>query len=117
MSDRPLRASAAAGLCVFIALIGVRSARAQGGPDGGASPAAGQDAGPLVTPGETAPLNATTGSGPGLFEQSQAASAGPEPASRAAAVASTAPFTLNGYVRGDVFIGKVQDQNAAEMKA
>ena len=27
------------------------------------------------------------------------------------------PFTLNGYVRGDVFVGKVQDQNAAEMKA
>ena len=31
--------------------------------------------------------------------------------------ATTAPFTLNGYVRGDMFIGKVQDQNAAEMKA
>ena len=28
-----------------------------------------------------------------------------------------APFTLNGYVRGDLFAGKVNDQNAAELKS
>ena len=31
--------------------------------------------------------------------------------------APKAPFTLNGYVRGDMFVGKVPDVRAAEMKA
>src|SRR5256885_1450938 len=122
MSDRSLRASAAAGLCVFIALCaGVRAARAQSASDAGAPggggplPTTDADAapGPIVTPGATEPLNATTGSGPGLFAESQAASTGPTPSDAGAA---KAPFMLNGYVRGDVFIGKVQDQRAAEMK-
>src|SRR5262249_24092505 len=34
-----------------------------------------------------------------------------------APAANTPPFTLNGYARGDLFVGKVNGQRAAEMKA
>ena len=67
-------------------------------PDGGAAPA----------PADT---------GGGLFEQSQAASAGAGAAKSEAAAETKVPFTLNGYVRGDTFIGKVPNASAAEMKA
>lgn len=96
------------------------AARAQTAADAGA-PAPGAPANPDAgapgaegTPGGTPSAPADTGAG--LFEQSQAASpatatAGAEPA------AAKAPFTLNGYSRGDLFAGKVSGQNAAEMKA
>ena len=72
----------------------------------------------MTTDGGSLPVEtpaAPAESGGGLFEQSQAASAAP--AAGETSLASKLPFTLNGYVRGDVFVGKVQDQNAAEMKA
>jgi hypothetical protein len=112
------RAAATAGLCVFVALLGnVRPARAQGQADGGA-PAPAGEAPSVTTDGGAAPVEtagAPADGGGGLFEQSQAASAAP--AAGDTGLASKLPFTLNGYVRGDVFVGKVQDQNAAEMKA
>ena len=50
--------------------------------------------------------------GGSLFEQSQS---GAKDAGGAAAAAP--PFTLNGYARGDTFVGKVKDMRAGEMKA
>jgi hypothetical protein len=118
MSKQTLRVSAVAGLFAvsfsLATLIGARAARAQGADAGAPPPAAeappaGPDAGAVPAPAET---------GGGLFEQSQAAAA---PAAVATpdlgAIAAKAPFTLNGYARGDVFAGKVLDQSAAEMKA
>ena len=118
MGDRSLRASAVAGLLIAT-LAGVRAARAQGGTDGGApAPAAGApsvnanpDGG--APPAEAAPAE----SGGGLFEQSQAADRRERGSRGGPGRARKAPFTLNGYVRGDVFVGKTQDQRAAEMKA
>src|SRR5262245_30928202 len=111
MTEKSSRASIVAGLCVLIPfVVGARAARAQtdggapgapsvtGTPDGGAPPAEA----PAAPPGE---------SGGGLFEQSQAAAA---PAAGETTLVGKAPFTLNGYARGDVFIGKVDGQNAAE---
>ena len=82
-------------------LLGARVARARvdagappppsvgGGPDGGAasSPAA---------PGAAAET------GGGLFEQSQAAAAAPASAAAVEAAPAKPPFTLNGYLRGDL---------------
>jgi len=103
---------------MFVALFaGVRPARAQGQPDGGA-PAPAAAAPSVTTDGGAVPVEtqgAPADGGGGLFEQSQAATAAP--AASETGLASKLPFTLNGYVRGDVFVGKVQDQNAAEMKA
>ena len=101
-------------LAAAVILCGARAAFAQAAADAGAprpdaAPASGADGG--AAPGAPAAAD-TTG---GLFEQSQAASAAPSAAS--VATAATPPFTLNGYVRGDVFAGKVMDQDAAEMKA
>jgi hypothetical protein len=114
MTDRPLRMPAVAGLCLFATLIaGAPIARAQGAADGGA-PAGGET--PSVTP--SADGGAPPAEGSGLFEQSQAAAASPAAGDLASATAAkAAPFTLNGYARGDVFVGKVQDVRAAEMKA
>jgi hypothetical protein len=55
-----------------------------------------------------------TSTGSGLFESSQ--SAAPDASGATEAPAATG-FDLNGYVRGDMFIGKVQNASAAEMKA
>ncbi|HEY4183481.1 MAG TPA: DUF1302 family protein [Polyangia bacterium] len=78
---------------------------------GNAAPAAKGEA------AEAAPAEAAgADAGGGLFEQSVAASEGgtKEAASSAAAPPS---FTLNGYVRGDVFAGKVPNERAGEIKA
>ena len=109
MRDQSLRAPFVAGLLLTI-LAGVRAAHAQG--DAGAPPPA---AAPTVTvsPDGGAPPPPAE-SGGGLFEQSQATAA---PAADTAAVASTPPFTINGYARGDVFIGKIQDVDGTQMKA
>jgi hypothetical protein len=54
-------------------------------------------------------------SGSGLFESSQTnADAG---SGEDAAAGGGLPFDLNGYVRGDAFVGKVPTKGAAEMKA
>jgi hypothetical protein len=57
---------------------------------------------------------------PGLFEESVAAAAKPGSGAGAAAaapLAGPAGFTIHGYVRGDMFGGKVQDQRQAELKS
>src|SRR6476620_6028995 len=119
MSDRPLRVSAIAGLFLFATLAGTRAARAQtapGAPPEAGAPAPAAEAPPAnATPdGGAAPAPAGEAGG-GLFEQSQATAAAT--ATTAAAPTATPPFTLNGYARGDVFIGKTPDQSAGEMKA
>jgi len=88
---------------------GVRAAQAQG-PDAGAPPPAA-----AVPPDAGAPPAAESGGG--LFEQSQASAATAAPAADVAAAASTPPFTLNGYARGDVFVGKIPDVDGTQMKA
>ena len=90
-------------------LAGVRAAQAQG-PDAGAPPPAA-----AVPPDAGAPPAAESGGG--LFEQSQASAATAAPAADVAAAASTPPFTLNGYARGDVFVGKIPDVDGTQMKA
>ena len=108
-------------LALLICCAGARVARADS--DGGAPPAAppsapaGQSAGqpaeaPIAEP-------AADSGGGGLFEQSNAAAAAAAaPAANAAPAATAAgPFTLTGYVRGDMFAGKVSGADAAEMKA
>jgi uncharacterized protein DUF1302 len=118
MSDRPPRASAFAGLIVCIAMFaGARAARAQtaadAGAPGGAAPVTADAGAPDAGAQPQSPAGETGG---GLFEQSVAASAAGA-ASGAEATAAKPPFTLNGYVRGDVFVGKVPDENASMMKA
>src|SRR5579871_3677754 len=109
-----------ASVTLLVCLAGVGSARAQ--TDSGASPpptpAATPDAGatPTVTPSVESPVPE---GGPGLFEQSTAA-APAAPVSGAAAqpaASPVGPFTISGYVRGDMFAGKVNDQNAADLKS
>jgi len=90
-------------------LAGVRAAQAQG-PDAGAPPPTA-----AVPPDAGAPPAAESGGG--LFEQSQASAATAAPAADVAAAASTPPFTLNGYARGDVFVGKIPDVDGTQMKA
>ena len=58
----------------------------------------------------------TTGS-PGLFEESTAAAAAKPAAGPAAPVAAPAGFMIHGYVRGDMFGGKVSGQPEAELKS
>jgi hypothetical protein len=54
--------------------------------------------------------------GGGLFEQSNAAAAAAS-AGAAPAASTSGPFTLTGYMRGDLFAGKVTGQVGAESKA
>ena len=110
---------------LLICCAGARVARADS--DGGAAPApgaspataaaqSGPDAAapqPVEPPVVVAPAGEA---GPGLFEQSNAAPAAPSAATEPTPAAA-GPFTLNGYVRGDMFAGKVNDVNAAELKS
>ncbi|HEY6475264.1 MAG TPA: DUF1302 family protein [Polyangia bacterium] len=108
-------------VALMACLTGVGAARAQ--TDSGAAP--GATAPPSTTPdaGSPAPqtIEPTPGgeTAPGLFEQSNAAAAAAPPSNATAepAAAPSAPFTLSGYVRGDLFAGKVNDQDAAELKS
>jgi len=97
-------------------MAGVRAARAQSADAG--APAQGGAAPSVTAPadGGAAPEAVPAETGGGLFEQSQAAASAGAAKSEAAAETKV-PFTLNGYARGDTFIGKVPNQNAAEMKA
>ncbi|HEX3904605.1 MAG TPA: DUF1302 family protein [Polyangia bacterium] len=109
-------------LALLICCAGARVARADsdGGvaPASAASPAAAQAAPDAAAsqPGEPSVVAPPGEAGPGLFEQSNAAVAAPSaPAEPAPAAAG--PFTLNGYVRGDMFAGKVSGADAAELKS
>jgi len=102
-------------LALVICCAGARVARADSegsAPSGAATPApaAASAEQPTVEP-------ATDSGGGGLFEQSNAAAAAAPSATAAPAAAAAGPFTFTGYVRGDMFAGKVSGANAAEMKA
>ncbi|HEY3500086.1 MAG TPA: DUF1302 family protein [Polyangiaceae bacterium] len=70
-------------------------------------PAAAESAAPAATSAETSAEatsgEASTGSGGGLFEQAQSEADSAESESGG----SSWPFDLNGYVRGDAYVGKV----------
>ena len=109
-----MRTSACLALLIFCAAS--RTARADS--DGGTAPDAAPPslepaAQPTVAPVEPA---ADSGGG-GLFEQSNAAAASAPSAGASPAPTAGGPFTLTGYMRGDLFAGKVSGQDAAEMKA
>ena len=61
-----------------------------------------------------APETAVAEEGGGLFEQSQSSA---KEAGGPAAAAEAPPFTLNGYARGDAFVGKAIGANQGEMKS
>ena len=67
---------------------------------------------PTDAPAPSEPSPPAEGGG-GLFEQSLSASAASTPETASAAP----PFTLTGYARGDMFVGKVPGQQAAQMQA
>jgi hypothetical protein len=101
----------AAAVVGFLACVaGTRAARAEA--DGGAPPSALSDGG---TPdGAVLEIPAAPGeSSPGLFEQSQAPSAAPSAPEAAAAP----PFLLDGYTRGDLFVGKFPGAPRGQIKA
>jgi hypothetical protein len=109
-------------VAVSICLTGVGAARAQtdSGAPAAPAPAPAPDGGVAPAPGPTVePAGETPAAGPGLFEQSTAAAAAAPPGDIAAqpAAAPVGPFTISGYVRGDMFAGKVNDVNAAELKS
>jgi hypothetical protein len=108
------RAIALIGCLVVLSFARGAAAQTDGGAPAGASPGTRADGG---TEGTAPPASAPVEEGGGgLFEQSVAASSGTPVAGEVGAVPAL-PFTLNGYVRGDVFIGRVPGEQAAEMKA
>jgi hypothetical protein len=78
---------------------------------------------PADAPSAETPSPDATGSeppaegGPGLFEQGIAAAPPAAAAASAAPVAAPGGFQLHGYVRGDMFGGKVNGVQAAELKS
>ncbi|HTB58676.1 MAG TPA: DUF1302 family protein [Polyangia bacterium] len=103
-------------LALLICCAGARTAWADS--DGGVPPGAAAPAAPEVTPTEPqATPPAGDSGGAGLFEQSNAAAAAGPSASAGPAPSAAGPFTLTGYMRGDMFAGKVSGQDAAELKA
>jgi hypothetical protein len=102
----------------FGILASVAGAGAARAGDDAAPPAAAPsavDAGapePAAPPSEGAPPSDT---GPGLFEQGLAAGSGE--AKSAPAAAAAPPFLLDGYVRGDMFVGKTPDAPRGQLKA
>jgi hypothetical protein len=103
-------------LALLLCCAGARIARADS--DGGAPPEAPAPAPPPAPPAEPPTVEPSVDSGGGgLFEQSNSAAAAAPSASAAPAATAAGPFTLTGYVRGDMFAGKVSGQHAAELKA
>lgn len=123
-SSIAIRRAALVGLAVVLSAIGAKPGRAEtGNPPPPPAPAAPPSAS-ASAPATASSTGATTGtdadgSGGGLFEQSIAnagAATTAAPESNGAA-APAAPFSLNGYVRGDFFGGKVPGESAAMTKA
>ena len=102
-------------LALLICCAGARVARADS--DGGVPPDAPAPVPPPAQPAEPSVEPSLDSSGGGLFDQSNAAAAAAPTASAAPVAAAAGPFTLSGYVRGDMFAGKVSGADAAEMKA
>ena len=136
--QRPARARTLIALLIalFLGLLGARVSRAAGDSGTGAAGPIATVPAPLQTGAAPAPdTGAATSSGapsssgaadagtaaaadagPGLFEQSTTAAAA-NGSGRAPAAAVPGPFTLTGYVRGDLFAGKVSGASAAELKS
>ena len=104
MRDRLPRASIVFGF--ILCLSTVRPAHAETDVLEGGAPGA--------APAPPEPVVESADSGGGLFEQSAAAAASSKTEGTTSA---TPPFTLNGYARGDVFIGRVPGQNAGMIQA
>jgi hypothetical protein len=102
---------------VLVYAAGVRVPRAYAQVDAGSPPSAPPSPdGGAPAPAEAAPeASPAAETGGGLFEASQSAGAALGVSGGAAAPAP--PLTVNGYVRGDVFIGKVPGARDATMKA
>ena len=90
--------------------------------DEGAAAQSSQGVGPASTlpaaasaDGASAEAAGSESSSAGLFEQSQKGGDGATGASDKVQLAP--PFTLNGYTRGDVYLGKVPDTGRGETKA
>src|SRR5262245_29406551 len=101
---------------------------APGAPSVPAPPAPAESVPPPAAPATPAPAAETpaapavtapteeVGSGSGLFEASQSASAA-DSQTAAAEGRPALPFDLNGYLRGDLFVGKAVDSSKALMQA
>jgi hypothetical protein len=98
------------------------------GPTGASAPteSRGTERAPAASPptAEAAPDQGAAGTasvsaGAGLFEQSQSSSASTAEGSASSSAGEQSPrnFELNGYVRGDMYVGKVPSANQGEMKA
>jgi hypothetical protein len=119
MSDRPIRWILLAG-AVFAA---GPALAAQDLPDAGVTPDAGDGPSPAPEPeaasgqsDETEQTESTGGAG--LFEQSVAAAeSAPADSGKAPSESGGPAFELNGYTRGDLFVGKVPAFAQANMKA
>jgi hypothetical protein len=107
---------------LILLVAGPARAEQVGGPPSGDNPPGKPPAG---APGPETPSPDAAGAepaagSPGLFEEGAAAAAA-APAPAGAAIAAPPPaepgFTLHGYLRGDVFGGKVSGERAGEMKA
>lgn len=99
-------------------------------PPAASAPSSAPTTAPAAAPSETAPApadaappasdasasgDASVSSGSGLFESSQTNADASEGGGEEGG--GGLPFDLNGYVRGDAFVGKVPTKGAAEMKA
>jgi hypothetical protein len=109
--SRGILASALAGLA--LSAMSGRAAAAEevaaakaAAPDAGATDASSAEAGEPGSPSVEPEASASAG----LFEQSQSAAS-------ASARAGTDGFKLSGYVRGDMYVGKVTGANQGDIKA
>lgn len=110
MCDGPARASGFFGILILLASGGAAAQDAGApmivNPDAGAADAGSAQAAETGSPSsEPGPSESA-----GLFEQSQS------PGGTAAA-AATDPFKLSGYVRGDMYVGKVPGFSQGDIKA
>jgi hypothetical protein len=111
MSDGPTRAFGLVGILTFVVSGGAIAGEEAGTPATAVPDAGASDAPPAkgAEPGSPSAAPEASESG-GLFEQSQSAAA-------ATAAPGADAFKLSGYVRGDVYAGKVTGQSKGEMKA
>lgn len=120
LHPRRLRHLTTGTLIAVLTALGAGAAHAEdvGGPPAGDNPPGKRpaDAPSSETPSSDAVGAEPTDASPGLFEEGAAAAPAPGPAAAVAAPSAAGPFTLHGYVRGDVFGGKVNGVNAGELK-
>jgi hypothetical protein len=126
--ERRLSGVALGAFLLGLAITPVARAQSDGGvagagaPGSSATPTAPSAPGDAAAPPPAADGSPAAGSPPAgdatgsLFEQGAAGSVSTSAASGAAAPGAP-PFTLSGYMRGDMFVGKVSGSRAAELKS